>query len=126
MGSRGSFKNYEMGDFRFKENGRQYDTVSMIDNVKVLVKRGNTSVGAPFLAHSGGEQIYAVLQKGALKHIAFYSDHNQVKIIDMEHKHYGLKPHVHLNGNHSDNGIPITKEDMKLIKKLKTKLHIKE
>jgi len=99
-------------------------SIGMIDNVKVLVQTSG-AVKAPEYSHSAN-RIYAIIQNGQLKHIAFYDkNHNQVKSIDLMHKHNGLIPHVHYNLKHGANdGKPLTSEDIKLIKKIKKGLKI--
>ena len=44
------------------------------------------------------------------------------KVIDFEHSHYGIKPHIHYNLNHEDKGIPLTQGDLDLIEKIKRRL----
>ena len=44
------------------------------------------------------------------------------KSIDFEHLNYGIRPHIHFNLDHSDNGIPLTQSDIDLIKKIKRRL----
>lgn len=95
MGGRGSFVNVNSGNFVFKEGGQTYFSIGMIgDNIKVLERPG-TSVKAPEYSHTEN-RIYVIMQKGELKHIAFYNDkHELVKSIDFQHYHDGMKPHVH-------------------------------
>ena len=119
MGSRGAFVDVNAGNFTFVDGGKNYMSIGMIDNVKVLVQTSG-AVKAPEYSHSAN-RIYAIIQNGQLKHIAFYDkNHNQVKSIDLMHKHNGLIPHVHYNLKHGANdGKPLTSEDIKLIKKIK-------
>lgn len=64
------------------------------DNIKVLECPG-TSVKESEYSHTEN-RIYAIMQKGELKHIAFYNDkHELVKSIDFQHYHDGIKLHVH-------------------------------
>lgn len=100
MGGRGSFVNVEVGNFAFREGGQTYFAIGIIDdNIKVLERPG-TSVKAPEMNHTEN-RIYAVIQKGELKHIAFYNDkHELVKSIDFMHFHDGIKPHVHYDVHH--------------------------
>ena len=100
MGGRGSFVDVNSGNFAFKEGGQTYFSIGMIDdNIKVLERPG-TSVKAPEMSHTEN-RIYAVMQKGELKHIAFYNDkHELVKSIDFMHSHDGKKPHVHYDVHH--------------------------
>ena len=95
MGGRGSFINADSGNFAFREGGQTYFAIGSIgDEIKVLERRG-TSVKAPEISHSAN-RIYAIIQKGELKHIAFYNEnHDQVKCIDFQHSHGEIKPHVH-------------------------------
>ena len=100
MGGRGSFINVDAGNFAFKEGGQTYFSIGMIDdNIKVLERPG-TSVKAPEMSHTEN-RIYAIMQKGELKHIAFYNEkHELVKSIDLRHSHDGLQPHVHYDIQH--------------------------
>ncbi len=127
MGSRGAFINVDRGDFNFTENGQHYETIGEIENVKILNQTFG-AVKAPEFSHSPN-RIYAIVQKGKLKHLTFYDEnHNQVKSIDFEHTH-GLnkvKPHVHFNLVHDNNelGMPPSKSDWELINKIKKGLGI--
>ena len=108
MGGRGSFVNVNSGNFAFKEGGQTYFSVGMIgDNIKVLERPG-TSVKAPEYSHTEN-RIYAIMQKGELKHIAFYNEkHELVKSIDFQHYHDGMKPHVHHDVYHEGAVTPMT------------------
>ena len=92
MSGRGSFVNVNSGNFAFRDDGQTYFSIGMIDdNIKVL-ERPNNSVKAPEMSHTEN-RIYAVLQKGELKHIAFYDEkHQLVKSIDFLHSHDGNNP----------------------------------
>lgn len=124
MGSRSSFKNVGAGDFRFVENGETYLSIGSFDNVKILIKaRG--SVKAPEFSHTE-ERIYAIIQNGALKHLAYYDEnHKQAVSIDLLHAHHGIQPHKHLYLDHSDRGIPISDEERALINKIKEEFNLR-
>lgn len=127
MGSRGAFIDVDRDDFNFVENGKCYETIGEIDKVKIIIKPEG-SVKAPEYSHSQS-RIYAVIQKGELKHLAFYNEnHKQIKCIDFGH-HHGLnkvKPHVHFDLIHDNNelGTPPSKSDWELINKIKKGLGI--
>jgi len=124
MGSRSSFKNAGAGDFRFVENGKTYLSIGGFDNVKILVKE-NGSVKAPEFSHTEN-RIYAIIQNGALKHLAYYDEnHKQAVSIDLLHAHHGVQPHKHLYLDHSDNGIAISAEEEELIRKIKRKFNLR-
>lgn len=122
MGGRGSFVDVNSGNFAFREGGQTYFAIGMIDdNIKVLERPG-TSVKAPEMSHTEN-RIYAVIQKGELKHLAFYDEnHNQIKSIDFGHKHgwNNEKPHVHFNLQHIKNepGTKPSKDDWVIINKV--------
>lgn len=123
MGSRGSFVDVSQGNFSFRENGQTYYAIGNWNNVKVLVRNGS-SVKSPEFSHTA-ERIYAIVQNGKLKHLAFYDkDNKQSTSIDLLHEHKGIKPHKHLYLNHNDNGIPITAEEKKLIQELKRRFRL--
>lgn len=66
----------------------------------------NGSVKAPEYSHTKN-RVYAIVQQGMLKHVAFYDEnHNQMKIIDLLHAHGSqkLQPHIHYHIDHSDDG----------------------
>lgn len=115
MGGRGSFVNVNSGNFAFREDGQTYFAIGMIgDNIKVLERPG-TSVKAPEYSHTEN-RIYAVMQKGELKHIAFYNDkHELTKSIDFLHSHDGKQPHVHYDVYHKGKVTSPTSEDQKII-----------
>ena len=122
MGGGGSFVNVDIGNFAFKEGGQTYFTIGSIgEEIKIIERRG-MSVKAPEMSHIAN-RIYAVVQKGELKHIAFYDEnHNQVKCIDFGHVHgwNHVKPHVHFNNQHikKEPGTIPTMEDMVLFEKV--------
>jgi hypothetical protein len=118
MGSRGAFENVDIGNFKFVEGGKNYYSVGEIDGIKVLIQNSG-GVKAPEYSHTAN-RIYAIAQAGKLKHLTFYDEtHKQTVSIDLLHKHHGLIPHKHLNLDHSDEGIPISFDDEKMIKKVK-------
>ncbi len=122
MGSRGAFISVESGDFNFVENGKRYETIGIIDDIQILTMGNVKNVKAPEYSHSSN-RIYVIVKNGQLKHIAFYDEnHKQIKVIDLEHKHCGIKPHIHYNMDHSDSGIHLSKEDCDLINKIKRRL----
>ncbi len=122
MGSRGAFVSVDSGDFNFIENGERYFTIGIIDDIQILSMGDVKNVKAPEYSHSSN-RIYVIVKKGKIKHISFYdNNHNQIKVIDFEHEHCGLKPHIHYNNDHSDSGIPLSKEDVDLINKIKRRL----
>lgn len=124
MGSRGSFKNVGAGDFTFVEGGKTYLSIGGFDNVKILIKESG-SVKAPEFSHTA-ERIYAIIQNGALKHLAYYDEnHNQAVSIDLLHAHHGVQPHKHLYLDHSDRGIAISAEERALIKKIKEEFNLR-
>lgn len=124
MGSRSSFKNVGAGDFRFVENGETYLSIGSLDNVKILIKERG-SVKAPEFSHTE-ERIYAIIQNGALKHLAYYDEnHKQAVSIDLLHAHHGIQPHKHLYLDHSDRGIPISDEERALINKIKEEFNLR-
>lgn len=127
MGSRGAFIDVYKGDFSFVENGQCYETIGQIEGV-VVIKKTHGSVNAPEYSHSSN-RIYAIIQKGKLKHLTFYDEnHKQVRSIDFGHSHgkNRVMPHVHFNMVHNNNelGIPPSKTDLKLIEKIKKGLGI--
>lgn len=125
MGIRGSFVNVENGNFTFSDDGMTYRSIGGYDNIRVLIRTNGLSVKAPEISHSPN-RIYAIVQGGALKHIAFYDNaHQQSVVIDLLHPHYGLMPHKHLYLNHSDNGIPLTPAENTMIKNIKRRFHLK-
>ena len=129
MGSRGAFVNVSSGDFSFVERGQRYSSIGTLisdRNVKVLVQNSG-AVKAPEYSHTAN-RVYAVVQNGMLKHVTFYDDsHNQVKSIDLLHDHGigKVRPHIHYNLDHSDDGIPISDSDRILIKRIKKEFHLK-
>ena len=124
MGGRGSFVDVSAGNFNFVDGGQTYQSIGEVDGIKVLV-RSSGSVKAPEYSHTEN-RIYAIVQNGALKHLSFYdSDHTQMVSIDLLHKHKGLIPHKHLGLDHSDNGIPVTPEEMQLIDKVRRRFNLR-
>lgn len=122
MGGRGSFVNVNLNDFRFVEGGKTFTKVGEVDNIKILVRDGNLSVKAPEYSHTD-DTIYAVIQAGKLKHIAFYGkDHKQERVIDFGHEHgfNHVRPHVHENMVHlkNESGTAPSLSDMVVINKV--------
>jgi|SRR5574344_1063340 hypothetical protein len=118
MGGRGSFINVFSGDFAFKEGGQTYFSIGSIgDNIKVLERPG-TSVKAPEYSHTKN-RVYVIMQKGELKHIAFYNEsHELIKSIDFMHQHNGIQPHVHFDILHQGNVSLPSLEDQSIIRQV--------
>ena len=124
MGSRKAFKSVEKKDFTFVENGQTYRTIGGFDNLRVLIKEKG-SVNAPVFSHTAN-RIYAVVQKGELKHLAYYDEnHNQAIAIDLKHKHHGVQPHKHIYLNHLDDGIAISVEEQRLVDRVRKEFNLK-
>ena len=129
MGSRGAFVSIDANNFVFVEGGQRYfsvGTLSIDSNIKVLLQK-NGAVKAPEYSHTA-DRVYAVVQNGMLKHVSFYDEnHNQTKSIDLLHEHGKdrVKPHIHYNLDHSDDGIPISDSDRVLINRIKKEFHLK-
>lgn len=124
MGGRGAFINIEAGDFNFVKGGRNYHIVGEMYKGVKLLEQERGSVKAPDFSHTAN-RIYAIKQGEKLKHLVFYDEnHNQVKCIDLWHKHLGIQPHKHLNHNHKDPGIPITKEEEYLVDDIKRRFNL--
>lgn len=120
MGARGAFVDVNMDDFTFVEGGQQYQSIGMSGEVKVLIQTKG-GVKAPEFSHTPN-RVYAVVQDGKLKHIAYYDDkHKQAASIDLLHEHKGVKPHRHeyMSHNKNDPGIPPTPAEMALIRRIK-------
>lgn len=120
MGARGAFVNVNIEDFTFVEGGQQYQSIGMSGEVKVLIQTKG-GVKAPEFSHTPN-RVYAVVQDGKLKHIAYYDDkHKQAVSIDLLHEHKGVKPHRHeyMSHNKNDPGIPPTPAEMALIRRIK-------
>ena len=119
MGGRGSFLDVNTNNFMFKEGGQTFVTRQTIAGVKIIEKIDGRSVGVPQFSHSANS-VYAVIQNGVLKHITFYDEnHNQVRSIDLLHKHNKMIPHVHINLEHIEPAYPPTQKDIKLINRIK-------
>ena len=120
MGARGAFVDVNMEDFTFVEGGQQYQSIGMSGEVKVLIQTKG-GVKAPEFSHTPN-RVYAIVQDGKLKHIAYYDDkHKQAVSIDLLHEHKGVKPHRHeyMSHNKNDPGIPPTPAEMALIRRIK-------
>lgn len=118
IGSRGAFINVDRGDFNFVLNRKLYESIGKIGEVNILIKCSG-SVKTPEYSHSSNS-VYAIIQKGKLKHLAFYDyNHKQIKSIDFLHTHGINKviPHVHFNLNHdkSEIGTPPSELDWEII-----------
>ena len=122
MGSRGAFVNVNNGNFSFVENGQRYSTIGQIGDIQILSMGATKNVKAPEYSHSSN-RVYVTMKDGKIKHISFYDDnHKQIKVIDFEHSHHGIKPHIHYNLDHTDKGIALSQDDKDLIKKIKRRL----
>lgn len=123
MGGRSAFIDVDLGDFTFKDGGKQYNAVGVVDGVKVLVQTSG-SVKAPEFSHSPN-RVYAIVQGNKLKHVALYDEsHNQRICIDLWHPHKGISPHKHYDLNHKDKGIPITVAEQALVDKIKKEFNL--
>lgn len=84
MGACGAFVDVNTENFTFVEGGKQYKSISMSGEVKVPIQTKG-SVKAPEFSHTSN-RVYAVVQDGKLKHIAYYDDkHKQAVSIDAQH-----------------------------------------
>lgn len=125
MGGRGSFADVKSGDFSFIQGGQTYHSLGVVDNVKVLIREFGLSVKAPEYSHTS-DRTYAVIQNGMLKHLAFYdADHKQIACIDFGHSHNGMRPHKHINLDHSDRGIPPTDSEIELANKIRRRFGVR-
>lgn len=125
MGGRGSFVDVTKGDFNFVTGGQTFHSLGMVGNVKVLIRDPGMSVKAPEFSHTA-DRSYAIIQNGILKHLSFYDkDRKQVSCIDFGHSHNGIKPHKHLNLDHSDSGIIPTQTEIDLANKIKKRFGVK-
>lgn len=118
--ARGAFVDVNIGDFTFVAGGQQYLSIGMSGEVKVLVQTKG-AVKAPDFSHTEN-RIYAVVQDGKLKHIAYYDEmHRQAVIIDLLHEHKGVQPHRHEYGRHKKNdpGVPPTDAEKAIIRRIK-------
>lgn len=71
---------------------------------------------------------YDVVEDSKLKHLAYYDEkHRQSVSIDLAHPHNGIQPHrhVYLSHNKKKSGVPPTKEELALIKKIRKEFHLK-
>lgn len=126
MGSRGSFVSVNTGNFTFVENGQRYRSIGEIDGAKVLIQTTG-AVKAPEYSHTAN-RIYAVVQNGVLKHLAFYDEnHKQVECVDFTHCHGSkqMRPHKHLYLDHSDDGIKPSQEQITLANKIRRQFKVK-
>ena len=129
MGARGAFVDVNKGDFSFVSGGQHYKTIGELSsnpNVKVIIQ-DYSSVKAPEYSHTPN-RIYAVVQKGRLKHLAYYDEnHKQAVIVDLWHKHGEVMPHIHLYMNHDKDlpGVPPTAEQLKLVNKIRKEFNLK-
>lgn len=125
MGGRGSFMDVNTKNFMFKEGGQTFVTRQIIDGVKIIEKIDGRAVAAPQFSHTA-DSIYAIIQNGELKHIAFYDEnHNQVRSIDLLHKHQKMIPHVHINLNHDGPAYPLTQKEIDLINRIRKEGNLK-
>lgn len=129
MGSRGAFVNVNNNNFSFTAGGQHYKTIGELSsnhNVKIIMQN-YSSVRAPQYSHTAN-RIYAIVQNGMLKHVAYYDkNHMQSILVDLGHKHKGVKPHRHFYMNHDKNlpGVPATMDDLILIDKIRKEFHLK-
>lgn len=124
MGGRSAFIDVDLGDFTFKDGGKQYNAVGVVSGVKVLVQTKKGSIGLPLFSHSA-MTTYAIVQGNILKQVAFYGeDHKQLITVDLMHKHHGISPHKHYKMMHDDDGIPLTNGEKALVKAIKKELNL--
>jgi hypothetical protein len=124
MGSRGAFVSTKLGNFIFREGNRIYKSVGTVSGINVLIQTKG-SIKAPEFSHTPN-RIYAILQDGAVKHIAYYDkNHHQSACIDFGHKHIGECPHKHLYLDHKSPGAPLNSKDRKNIAKIKRRFPLK-
>lgn len=126
MGARGAFVDVNMEDFTFVEGRQQYQSIGMSGEIKVLIQTKG-GVKAPEFSHTPN-RVYAIVQDGKLKHIAYYDDrHKQAVCIDLLHEHRGVRPHRHeyMSHNKNDPGISPTDAEKALIRRIKKEFRLK-
>lgn len=128
MGARGAFVDIDCSNFSFVEGGQRYKAIGELSsnfNVKVIMQ-DYLSVRAPKYSHTA-DRIYAVIQKGRLKYIAYYDEnHAQTVIIDLDHTHKGIIPHKHFYMNHYKNlpRVSPNADELSMIKIIKKEFHL--
>lgn len=123
MGGRGAFRNVSINDFTFVtgigKDQKTFSTIDEIDGVQIIVQVKGLSTNSPVYSHTPNRK-YAVIQKGKLKHIAFYDENNKrIKEIDFGHVHNNLIPHVHFDIEHKKPAQPLSEEDWKIVNKIR-------
>lgn len=123
MGSRSDFVSVNTNNFTFREGRRKYESVGTVSGLKVLIQTSG-GVKAPEYSHSPN-RVYAVVQNGKIKHIAYYDSNNrQAACIDLNHFHNGKMPHKHVYLDHQGEAFDLNSKDWKIIKTLQRKYRI--
>lgn len=123
-----------MGNTKWYETHRktkknEYETVCMIDGVKVVRRIGSGNTGTPM--YSNTSEMYATynIKTGMIKQISCYNKDTHVKMydIDWDHDHDGFKkgePHVqyyHDKVRQSGKAYPPNEKQMRLYLQFKDK-----
>jgi hypothetical protein len=101
--------------------GTEYTTIISVDNIKFVQPTNPIPYPVPKDTMSFGKnRVYAYMNaKGQLKSITFYGKTGKKRRqIDLDHKHHGKMPHVHIGYEHSEQDIPLTKSDKSYIAKI--------
>lgn len=73
----------------------KYHTIMRDGNTRFIVQNKNEPVKLPEMSNSENVAYVTLGRKGDIKSISFFRGRKKYKEIDIDHRHEGLKPHVH-------------------------------
>ncbi len=120
MGGRGSSSGISAGG---KPYGSQYHILFQSGNIKFVTKNERTSENLMETMTSG--RVYVTVGGKELQNITYFDRENKRnKVINLNHPHKGVQPHVHHGYFHSENDGPkgatqLNAEEKKMVDKVK-------
>jgi hypothetical protein len=119
MGGRGAASGVSVKGYEY---GTEFKSLISVDNIKYVQPTSPGPHPTPKETMSFGKnRVYAYVNaKHQLKAIVFYDKSGKKRRqIDLDHRHLGKVPHVHIGYEHSEHDIPLTKRDRAYIDKIK-------
>ena len=121
MGGRGAASGISNKGIQY---GKEFSTLLEVDNLKFVKYEGGNNAKSPLDTMSASKnRVYVVTKGTVLKSLVFYDkDGKRNKQIDLDHEHFGKRPHIHPGYDtlhqESDKDIELSNIDKRYIQKV--------
>lgn len=104
-----------------KKYGTEYETLLKVGNIKFVKYKDSKSAKTPMETMTKGRIYVTVNNKGELTAITYYDkEGKRTKQIDLNHRHNGNIPHVHIGYEHSEKGTTkLNTKENKMVDRIK-------